>query len=217
MGSVDEGWSHDQGSAEISVELDEVALEELASGDPCLIACVDCGLVTKYCCDCRGEDHFPQDKWAHGQLIPLCSRCDFMYLGCHFCRGEDWCVPAPHRYLPLSVVLHHTYLPPEDRLLKDEEKLLQDRVKELVKEEKKLLQNRVKEPLPTLEKKWVEELLPTHEKKWDNDLQEYVYRLRESTENAMPSRSSTEVASGDLHTVRGRGMCRDTCERSHID
>ena len=86
-------------------------------------------------------------------------------------------------------------------MLKDEKKLLQNRVKELVKEEKKLLQNRVKEPLPTLEKKWVEELLPTLEKKWDDDLQEYVYLLRlQSTENARPSSSSTEAASGDLHT-----------------
>ena len=190
MGSVDEGWSHDQGSAEIRVELDEVALEKLASGDPCLIPCVDCGLVTKYCCDlCMGEHHFPQDKWAHGQLIPLCSRCDFMYSRCHFCRGEDWCVPAPHRYLPLSVVQHYTYLPPEDRLSKDE--------KELVKE----LQNSEKEPLPTLEaKKCVEELLPTLEKKWDDDLQEYVYLTRVSTENARPSSSSRVAASGDLHT-----------------
>ena len=203
MGSVDEGWPHDQGSAEISVELDEVALEELASHDPCLIPCVDCGLVTKYRCDCTGEDHFPQDKWAHGQLIPFCGHCEFMYLGCHFCRGEKWCVPAPHRYLPLSVVLHHTYLPPGDRLLKDEKKFIQNRVKELVKEEKKLLhENRVKE-----QKKWamhpMEELLPNlenFEKKWDDVLQEYVYLLRVSTENARPSSSSTEAASGDLHT-----------------
>ena len=218
MGSVDEGWSHDQGSAEISVELDDVALETLASSDPCLMPCVDCGLVTKYFCDlCRGEDHFPQDKWAHGQPIPLCSRCDLTYWQCHFCRGVHWCVPAPHKYMPLSVALHHTFLPLQDRLSEDEKKLLQNRVKELVKEEKKLLQNRVKEPLPTLEKKWVEELLPTLEKKWDDDLQEYVYLTRVSTENARPSSSSTVAASGDLHTVRGRGMCRDTCERSQTD
>ena len=119
MGSADEGWSHDQGSAEISVELNEVALETLASGDPCLMPCVDCGLVTNKFCDlCWGEDHFPQDKWAHGRLIPLCSRCDLMYLQCHFCRGEDWCVPAAHwyrsiqtsyKYLPLSVLQAQGY------------------------------------------------------------------------------------------------------------
>ena len=45
MGSADEGWSHDQGSAEISVELDEEALETLASSDPCLMPCVDLSLI----------------------------------------------------------------------------------------------------------------------------------------------------------------------------
>jgi hypothetical protein len=153
MGSVDEGWSHDQGSAEISVELNEVALATLASGDPCLMPCVDCGLVTNKRCDlCWGEDHFPQDKWAHGRLIPLCSRCDIMYQKCHFCRGEDWCVPPPHRYLPLSVVLHHTYLQPQDRLFTPLS------INSTHKDEKQLLQNR--------------------EKKWDPVLQEYVYLLK---------------------------------------
>ena len=85
-------------------------------------------------------------------------------------------------------------------MLKDEKKFIQNRVKELVKEEKKLLhENRVKE-----QKKWamhpMEELLPNLEKKWDDVLQEYVYLLRVSTENARPSSSSTEAASGDLHT-----------------
>ena len=96
--------------------------------------------------------------------------------------------------MPLSVALHHTFLPLQDRLSEDEKKLLQNR-----------------------EKKCVEELLTTLEKKWDDDLQEYVYLTRVSTENARPSSSSTVAASGDLHTVRGRGMCRDTCERSHTD
>ena len=165
MGSVDEGWSHDQGSAEISVELNEVALETLASGDPCLMPCVDCGLVTNKFCDlCWGEDHFPQDKWAHGRLIPLCNRCDLMYLQCHFCRGEDWCVPAPHWYRSI------------------------DKSKDL--------------PLSALHKeKQLVQQLANSEKKWDPALQEYVYLLRlQSTENEMPSSSSTEAAPGDLHT-----------------
>ena len=103
MGSADEG-------TDIRVELDEVALQRLQSGDPCLMPCVDCGLVTKKFCDlCWGEDHFPQDKWAYGRLIPLCSRCNLMYLQCHFCRGMDWCVPAPHSYR--SIQTSYKYLP----------------------------------------------------------------------------------------------------------
>ena len=38
MGSADEGTN-------IRVELDEVALQRLLSGDPCLMPCVDCGYV----------------------------------------------------------------------------------------------------------------------------------------------------------------------------
>ena len=69
MGSADEG-------TDIRVKLDEVALQKLQSGDPCLMPCVDCGFVTTYFCDrCWGEDHFPQDK-AHGRFIPLCPACD---------------------------------------------------------------------------------------------------------------------------------------------
>ena len=64
-------------------------------------------------------------------------------------------------------------------------------------------------------KEW---LSKDRDKKWDPALQEYVFRLElQPTENARSSSSSTEAASGDLHTVRGRGMCRDTCERSQTD
>ena len=39
------------------------------------------------------------------------------------------------------------------------------------------------------------------EKKWDPVLEEYVFRVElQPTENARPSSSSTEAASGDLHT-----------------
>ena len=86
MGSADEGTT-------IRVKLDEVALKRLQSGDPCLMPCVDCGLVTTDFCDtCWGEDPFPQDK-AHGKFIPLCRRCELVNWQCHFCRREDWCDP----------------------------------------------------------------------------------------------------------------------------
>ena len=69
MGSADEG-------TDIRVKLDEVALQRLQSGGPCLMPCVDCGFVTTNFCDaCWGEGHFPQDK-AHGRFIPLCPACD---------------------------------------------------------------------------------------------------------------------------------------------
>jgi len=86
MGSADEGTT-------IRVKLDEVALKRLQSGDPCLMPCVDCALVTTDFCDtCWGEDPFPQDK-AHGKFIPLCRRCELVNWQCHFCRREDWCDP----------------------------------------------------------------------------------------------------------------------------
>ena len=86
MGSADEGTT-------IRVKLDEVALKKLRSGDPCLMPCVDCGLVTTDFCDtCWGEDPFPQDK-AHGKFIPLCRRCELVNGQCHFCRREHWCDP----------------------------------------------------------------------------------------------------------------------------
>ena len=165
MGSVDEGWSHDQGSAEISVELNEVALEKLASGDPCLMPCVDCGLVTHKFCDlCWGEDHFPQDKWAHGRLIPLCNRCDLMYLqGCHFCRGEDWCVPAAHWYPSIQTSYKYLLLSVSQAQGYKSDEIVKNRQKQLF----------------------------THMVPY---LPEHVLSYLQSTENARPSSSSTEAA-----------------------
>ena len=30
-------------------------------------------------------------------MTPLCSVCDNKYDECHFCRGQQWCVPPPQR------------------------------------------------------------------------------------------------------------------------
>jgi len=44
-------------------------------------------------------------------------------------------------------------------------------------------------------------LFKDRDKKWDPAPQEYVFRVElQPTENARPSSSSTEAASGDLHT-----------------
>ena len=44
-------------------------------------------------------------------------------------------------------------------------------------------------------------LFKDRDKKWDHALQEYVFLVElQPTENARPSSSSTEAASGDLHT-----------------
>ena len=56
--------------------------------------CVDCGLQTGcYCDHCRAADRMPEEKWAKGQMTPLCTRCDKTWGACHFCRGLLWCVP----------------------------------------------------------------------------------------------------------------------------
>ena len=88
------------GSAgEMSAKFEKAPFDVLAWGDPGTLnrPCVDCGLITGNFCDyCWGEDHYPQEKWAHGQYTPLCTLCDGTNQSCHFCRGLQWCVPAPH-------------------------------------------------------------------------------------------------------------------------
>ena len=38
----------------------------------------------------------PDEVWADNQMTPLCTHCDRKWDACHFCRGQQWCVPAPH-------------------------------------------------------------------------------------------------------------------------
>jgi len=172
MGSADEG-------PDIRFELDEVALQRIQlqriqSGDPCLMPCVDCGYVTKYFCQrCWGEDNFPQDK-AYGRFIPLCPRCELVNSQCHFCRREDWCDP-PAWWNRNSVIKHALMLPDQG---------YSPLATYTHKNEKKLSQKREKQ-------------LFTHMVPY---LLEHVLSRLQSTENARPSSSSTEAASGDLHT-----------------
>ena len=37
----------------------------------------------------------PGERWATGQLTPLCSTCDNEKDSCHYCRGQDWATPPP--------------------------------------------------------------------------------------------------------------------------
>ena len=58
--------------------------------------CVDCGMQTGRFCDyCRAADRMPGERWAAGQLTPLCSVCDDEQGSCHYCRGKDWATPPP--------------------------------------------------------------------------------------------------------------------------
>jgi len=60
--------------------------------------CVDCGLITGCFCDfCIAEDRLPGEAWAAGQATPLCTGCDGVFKGCHFCRRQHWCAPEPHK------------------------------------------------------------------------------------------------------------------------
>ena len=71
-------------------------MEFLALGDDAMLVrpCVDCGVQTGRMCDhCYAVDRIPSERWAEGQLTPLCSRCDNKHDACHFCRGLDWCRP----------------------------------------------------------------------------------------------------------------------------
>ena len=167
MGSADEG-------TDIRVKLDEVALQKLQSGDPCLMPCVDCGLVTTDFCDrCWGDDHFPQHKWAHGRFIPLCPRCELVNSQCHFCRREDWCDP-PAWWNHHSLIKHALRLPDQGY-----NPIATGALKIMATQdyEKKIFENREKQTFTH-----IEPYLPAS-----------VLSMLQSTENAMPSSSSTEA------------------------
>ena len=75
-------------------------LQAYAVGSPGLLTrpCVDCGLITGCYCDlCFAEDRMPDEAWVEAQLTPLCTKCDGVHGMCHYCRGDAWCAPAPHR------------------------------------------------------------------------------------------------------------------------
>ena len=61
-----------------------------AFGAPHLLCrpCVDCGLYTGNFCDhCQAVDRTPAEEWVPGQHTPLCTKCDWLFASCHFCRG----------------------------------------------------------------------------------------------------------------------------------
>ena len=75
-------------------------MQVLATGSEEMLnrPCVDCGLITGRFCDyCLASDRMPGEVWAAGQMTPLCSYCDNKHDACHFCRGQTWCTPPPHR------------------------------------------------------------------------------------------------------------------------
>ena len=76
--------------------ISDLDMQVLAWGDENMLArpCVDCGLKTGCYCDyCRACDRCPKEKWADGQMTPLCTNCDNRQGACHFCRGLSWCTP----------------------------------------------------------------------------------------------------------------------------
>ena len=89
-----------------------VMLTTLAVGntDELCRPCVDCGLFTGRFCDgqefeaagspCYAKDRLPGEAWVDNQRTPLCSRCDWRYGKCHYCRGVQSCTPMPVRPQP---------------------------------------------------------------------------------------------------------------------
>jgi hypothetical protein len=73
-------------------------MEVICFGDDEMLRrpCVDCGLITGSFCDyCRAADRLPHERWAAGQMTPLCSHCDRRHGCCHFCRKQHWVTPPP--------------------------------------------------------------------------------------------------------------------------
>ena len=124
------------------------------------------------CVDCGYLTKFFCNHCLGDRFIPLCPRCDLVNLQCHFCRGEDWC-DLPGTWDNNSVIKHML------RPMLPDHGYRQD-----LGPRSRLIP-----------------LCKDLDKKWDPDLQEYVFRVElQPTENARPSSSSTEAASGDLHT-----------------
>ena len=78
-----------------------VPMQVIATGSSELLnrPCVDCGLITGSFCDhCRAAARCPDEGWAINHMTPFCSHCDRKLHACHFCRGQQWCVPETHQY-----------------------------------------------------------------------------------------------------------------------
>ena len=74
--------------------IDDITVSAWAEPSMLFRPCVDCGLYTGCYCDfCKAVDRVPGEEWARGQFTPQCSTCDRKYNGCHYCRGQKWCVP----------------------------------------------------------------------------------------------------------------------------
>ena len=84
----------------MTAERPGIPLQVLATGSVEMLnrPCVDCGLVTGSFCDyCEAAERCPDEEWAEHQMTPLCTMCDEKWKACHFCRGQQWCVPETHR------------------------------------------------------------------------------------------------------------------------
>ena len=63
--------------------------------------CVDCGMYTGRFCDyCLAETRIPTEAWVPNHHTPLCSKCDWKYGECHFCRRQSWVTRPPWRPEP---------------------------------------------------------------------------------------------------------------------
>ena len=106
--SSSEGGSCVRGAAMSKVEPIQVRsvgdpLEVLAVGPKSVLCrpCADCGLFTGRFCDwCMACDRIPSEQWARGQHTPLCSRCDWRWGCCRFCRGVSSCTPPASGPVP---------------------------------------------------------------------------------------------------------------------
>ena len=71
-------------------------LDVLCAGSQTMLCrpCVDCGLYTgRFCDGCLASRRVPSERWANNQHTPLCSRCDWRWGSCRFCRGVHSCTP----------------------------------------------------------------------------------------------------------------------------
>ena len=85
--------------ASMDLAADDFEIEVLAVGSTTMLCrpCVDCGRYTgRFCDHCFAKDRVPSEEWAANQRTPLCSKCDWRWNACRFCRRVHACTPFAH-------------------------------------------------------------------------------------------------------------------------
>ena len=85
-----------------SPQLDQMlalSVTSVGTPDSLIRPCVDCGRMTGNFCEneCLAEHWLPSEHWSPGQSTPQCTRCEWKFVACHFCRRVHMATPPSWR------------------------------------------------------------------------------------------------------------------------